>query len=112
MQNILLFMQIALREWNGMKHKQNKFKWSWLDHVVNIKHIADGRELAVTVEQSGIQKTAVPGKAYCSLCSDLVSYGAKGRIAITDHIKSKNYLDIEKRDTFHGIQLPQLPQSM
>lgn len=66
------------------KDLKNKFRWSWLDHEVKVIHVKDGRELSCTVEENGIKKIAVAGKAYCSLCGDMISYGSKGRIALTD----------------------------
>ena len=40
-----------------------------------------------------IRKIDVPGKAKCIVCDKVISYGARGRISLTEHCKSNEHAE-------------------
>lgn len=75
---------------------KNKFRFSWLDDSVDIK-TKKGDNVTVLIGDS-IVKVDVPGKVNCKFCSHLINYGIRGKVAITDHLKSAKHIkEVEHR---------------
>lgn len=74
---------------------KNKFRLDWLDRKVTVK-VKIGSKFDEVTEALGqfLKKPDVAGKAYCVYCSDLINYGSRGCVALTDHAtKVKKHAD-------------------
>lgn len=60
------------------KNVKNPWKWDWLEHEVN------GRFLNET-----IRKLEKSGTAYCLACQKELTYGSRGFVTLSDHVRSK-----------------------
>ena len=68
----------------------NKWKWEWMDKVVTQEGGAS--------ERAGIfvRKVLTAGHAHCILCRSKIVYGSRGVIAITDHLKCRDHINLKK----------------
>ncbi|GFN88405.1 hypothetical protein PoB_001491100 [Plakobranchus ocellatus] len=81
---------------------KNRFRYEWLETTVNLKS-KKLSEIEVTLGGS-IEKLDLPGKALCSFCNDVISYGGKGKIALVDHVQSaKHIARVEHRRTNYTL---------
>ena len=71
----------------------------WLDREkdIAIANVKDKNENLVTCFRKFklsefIQKVDVPGKAICTLCDSLISYGGRGVVLIVEHCKGKKHV--------------------
>lgn len=72
------------------KAVKNKFRWHWLETTVEIT-LKGERKATSLIEW--IRKIDVPGKAKCIVCDKIISYGARGRISLTEHCKSNEHAE-------------------
>ena len=72
------------------KAVKNKFRWHWLETTVEIT-LKGERKATSLIEW--IRKLDVPGKAKCIVCDKIISYGARGRISLTEHCKSNEHAE-------------------
>ena len=72
------------------KAVKNKFRWHWLETTVEIT-LKGERKATSLIEW--IRKIDVPGKAKCIVCDKNISYGARGRISLTEHCKSNEHAE-------------------
>ena len=72
------------------KAVKNKFRWRWLETTVEIT-LKGERKATSLIEW--IRKIDVPGKAKCIVCDKIISYGARGRISLTEHCKSNEHAE-------------------
>ena len=68
------------------KSVKNKFRFEWLEKTVTIKIKVDKKTHNV-VEKVGdfIAKCDIPGKAKCTYCNDIISYGSRGYLSLVEH---------------------------
>lgn len=74
------------------KDVKNKFRHVWLETVVKICSKKLGT--LETKLSDCIDKVDIAGKALCSYCNDVISYGGKGKVALTDHVKSEKHIRV------------------
>lgn len=68
------------------KDIKNKFKWKWLEKQVTISVKFHRTTQNVTETLAAfVKKVDIPGKALCIYCNDLINYGSRGCIALTEH---------------------------
>ena len=72
------------------KAVKNKFRWHWLETTVEIT-LKGERKATSLIEW--IRKIDMPGKAKCIVCDKIISYGARGRISLTEHCKSNEHAE-------------------
>ena len=70
------------------REEKNKFKFDWLSKTVKLEQ--DGRSTDVSFRET-IKKIDISGKAVCTLCNDVIYYGKRGCVAISDHLKTKKH---------------------
>ncbi|GFO04973.1 hypothetical protein PoB_003147800 [Plakobranchus ocellatus] len=81
---------------------KNRFRYECLETTVNLKS-KKLSEIEVTLGDS-IEKLDLPGKALCSFCNDVISYGGKGKIALVDHVQSAKHIGrVEHRRTNYTL---------
>lgn len=92
------------------KSVKNKFRFEWLETAVVLKSKKLG-PMDVKLADC-IEKIDVPGKATCTYCKDVISYGGKGKVALTDHMKSEKHLkEVEHRRTNYTLGAQFAPKS-
>ena len=79
---------------------KNKFVSAWLDREVDIAiaNVKYENENSVTRSKKlnlseFIKKVDVPGKAICTLCNCLISYGGRSAALILEHCKGKKNVE-------------------
>ena len=85
---------------------KNKFRWHWLETTVEISLKGERKTIPIV---EWIRKIDVPGKAKCIICQKLISYGARGRVSLTEHCKSNEHsekLKLKADNYTLGVRAP------
>jgi hypothetical protein len=64
------------------KSVKNKLRWQWLETTIEITLKGERKSIPLI---KWIRKIDVPGKAKCIICDKIISYGARGRVSLTEH---------------------------
>jgi hypothetical protein len=85
------------------KNVKNKFRYEWLETVVKVESKKHGLAETEVKLSDCIDKIDIAGKATCKYCSDLINYGGKGKISLTDHVKTDKHLEKVKHNFWRGF---------
>lgn len=88
------------------KDVKNKFRWDWLDSCVQVK-CSNGNFRGVPISE-WIIKINAQGKAKCTLCTKILSYGSNGKSALLEHCNSESHMkcarSVMTNFTLPGVQ--------
>jgi hypothetical protein len=72
------------------KSVKNKLRWQWLETTIEITLKGERKSIPLI---KWIRKIDVPGKAKCIICDKIISYGARGRVSLTEHSNSNEHAE-------------------